>query len=393
MKKIYSLLIAGATAVYMLPSCSHDHSSHDHGNEGEHTETHNEHDGHAHQTTEESADGADEIILKPETAARFGVATDTVSLKPAWRTIKVTGQIISSPSDASVVTAPTSGIVSFVPGITTGHQVKSGAPIARISSKGLTGGDPNESARASMEAAKRELDRIAPLHQEGIVSTREYNAAQAAYDAARAAYSGQAASGTASATTSGAITSLLVSQGQYVDAGAPIATVSSNTRLTLQADLPEKYLNFLPLIDDANIRLSYSDTTIPLSSLNGKRITTSAAASSTLPGYIPVVFTFDNNGTAISGAMTEVYLKAGIPGESVVLPLEAISEQQGRYFVYVKVDDHGYVKTPVEIAGRDGQDVIISSGLTPGDQVVTHGASIVRMAETSGVVPEGHHHH
>lgn len=244
-----------------------------------------------------------------------------------------------------------------------------------------------------MEAAKRELDRIAPLHQEGIVSTREYNAAQAAYDAARAAYSGQAASGTASATTSGAITSLLVSQGQYVDAGAPIATVSSNTRLTLQADLPEKYLNFLPLIDDANIRLSYSDTTIPLSSLNGKRITTSAAASSTLPGYIPVVFTFDNNGTAISGAMTEVYLKASIPGESVVLPLEAISEQQGRYFVYVKVDDHGYVKTPVEIAGRDGQDVIISSGLTPGDQVVTRGASIVRMAETSGVVPEGHHHH
>ncbi len=37
-------------------------------------------------------------------------------------------------------------------------------------------------------------------------------------------------------------------------------------------------------------------------------------------------------------------------------------------------------------------NIEIKSGLKPGDEVVTEGTTFVRLAETSGVVPEGHKH-
>lgn len=51
----------------------------------------------------------------------------------------------------------------------------------------MAGGDVTENARVQVEAAKRELQRLEPLHAEGIVSTRDYNAALQAYEIAKAA--------------------------------------------------------------------------------------------------------------------------------------------------------------------------------------------------------------
>jgi len=48
----------------------------------------------------------------------------------------------------------------------------------------MAGGDVTENARVQVDAAKRELQRLEPLHAEGIVSTRDYNAALNILDAA-----------------------------------------------------------------------------------------------------------------------------------------------------------------------------------------------------------------
>ncbi len=356
-----------------------------------HANHNHDHDKDEAQKEEGHHHDSDEIVLEPEDAERFGVKTAIVTPSRFNEIVTVSGQIVSSPEDRAVVAAPASGIVRLVAGVTEGMNVSAGATIATVSSRGVTGGDPNESARIAMEAAKRELDRLTPLLADGIVTRREYNAAQQAYDAARAAYSGNAASGRATSPITGTVTQVMVKEGEYVETGTPIATVSKNTRLTLRADLPERYMTFVNTITSANFRPAYSDSTFTLADMGG-RLVSPANAAGELKGYIPVYFTFDNNGTVTPGASAEVYLIGRSRNDALTVPVAAVTEAQGTHYVYVKKSDHGYEKRPVKLGNNDGKSVEILSGLNAGEEAVTENVTFVRLAESSGVVPEGHSH-
>ena len=76
----------------------------------------------------------------------------------------------------------------------------------------------------------------------------------------------------------------------------------------------------------------------------------------------------------------------------ITLPLEAISEQQGVKFVYIKLDEECYQKQEVKTGLSDGERIEILSGLEEGQEVVTRGVTQVRLAASASVVPEGHSH-
>lgn len=356
------------------------------------TACHTNHDDAGEEAQkEESHQDSDEIVLEPEDAERFGVKTAIVTPSQFNEIVAVSGQIVSSPEDRAVVVAPASGIVRLAPGVTDGMKVSAGASIATVSSRGVTGGDPNEGARIAMEAAKRELDRLTPLLADGIITRREYNAAQQAYDTARAAYSGNAASGRATSPIAGTVTQVMVKEGEYVETGTPIATVSKNTRLTLRADLPERYMSFVNTITSANFRPAYSDSTFTLADMGGSLVSPANAAGE-LKGYIPVYFSFDNNGAVAPGASAEIFLIGRSRTDALTVPAAAVTEAQGTHYVYVKKSEHGYEKRPVKLGNSDGKSVEILSGLNAGEEAVTENVTFVRLAESSGVVPEGHSH-
>lgn len=349
--------------------------NHDHGSHGAHSNNH-----------------GNEIVLPAESAKKFGVYSQMVKPQDFNNIIKVTGQIESAASEQSIVTATAPGIINFKPGIVEGKSINKGTIIATITSKEIAGGDKNESDRVKVEAAKRELDRLTPLHKDSIITTKEYNAAVEAYEQAKAAYSGVPSGGSAKAATSGMITELLVKEGEYVTAGQQIAVISGSDRLTLRADLPEKYYPYLSTIKTATFRASYSNETIHLNEVNGRLISTPSTASAQQSGYIPIHFSFDNNGSAVPGAYVEIFLIGNVKPDAIVLPIDAITEQQGKHYVYVKLDEECYEKRLVTIGNSNGDEIEILSGLTRKDEVVTKGAIIVKLAESSGAVPEGHSH-
>ncbi len=370
-------------------SHGHNHSHHSE-EEGEHHHGDYEHD-HDHEHGEEVHD-ASEIVLQPATAEKFGVEVDTISRGAFSDVIRVTGQILDTPGSASVISAPTAGIVKFAAGMQAGKSIAAGAPVATISSAGISGGDRNAIDRTALQTAERELARLKPLYEEGIVSAKDYNAALQAYELAKAQYSPAAASGSAKAVSGGVISQLLVPNGQYVEAGTPIAMVSANKRLTLRADVPDRYHGQLPLVSNARIRLPYSDEVIDLGELGGSKVTGTQPAARESAGYIPVYFSFDNNGQALTQTLVDVYL-IGAPRYGVIaVPEDAVTEQQGKHFVYVKLDDECYEKKPVTTGASDGRKIEIISGLDGSETVVVKGATAVRLAETSSVVPEGHSH-
>ena len=74
------------------------------------------------------------------------------------------------------------------------------------------------------------------------------------------------------------------------------------------------------------------------------------------------------------------------------VPLSAITEEQGLYFVYVQEHDEDYVKRQVTLGDSDGLRRIVISGLKPGEKVVAKGAYNVKLASMSTEIPHGHSH-
>ncbi len=386
---------------FILAACSNnsnDELAHHHHDHGTSHENHN-HEAENHDHEAEGRDGheghnhgaGDEIILEPEQADRFNVTTSIVEPGTFYDVLKVSGQIVDAPDAAAVIVAPVSGVVNFTSKAVVGTQISKGGVIAHVKPTAVTGGDPNAAALAAIKAAQQEVARLKPLHERGIVSTAEYNRALATLETARASYSPAAASGAAVASVSGTITQLLASQGQFVEAGTPIASLSGSGKLTLRADLPQKYYEQALSINSAKIKMPYSSEIIDIAEYGGKRTTTSQLVSAQ-PGYIPIYFTLNNNGKLVPGSFVEVYLIGKDRQNVITVPVTALSEQQGNFYVYIKIDDEGYLKSPVTLGVKDGDRVEIKSGLHAGDNVVVTGTATVRLAESSNVIPEGHSH-
>lgn len=325
-------------------------------------------------------------------AERFGVTTETVGYTPFNDALKVSGEILPSPADAATIVAPTSGIISFSKSFNLGAHVRSGATIAGISATGVSGGDKNLAAKANLDAAKRELDRLKPLYDERLVTASDYNSAVRAYEEAKAGYSMAAAAGSVTSPISGVVTAIDVKQGQYVEVGTPIASVATSQRLTLRADVPQRYYNRTKSFNGAIIELPYSNKTVNIDSLGGQRIVSSDNMAAQSPGYVPVFFSLDNNGEFIAGSGVDVYLQSDSSDNVISVPMSALSEQQGQYYVFVKLDDECYRKALVSTGRSNGNRIEIKSGIEPGDNIVVTGTTTVRIAESSGNIPEGHSH-
>ncbi|MDE6554255.1 MAG: HlyD family efflux transporter periplasmic adaptor subunit, partial [Muribaculaceae bacterium] len=255
----------------------HEHEDHDH-DDDEHE--HGEHDDHDHDS-HEGHDHGSLIELKHEQAERFGVETERIDPSVFSEVTVVSGRIESKASDEGVATATRNGILTLSPNINVGVRVGAGTSLGSISASNVQGGDPSVQATAARNAAKRELDRLKPLHDDGIVSTEEYNSALRAYEEAEANVK-TLRQGSASVTSpkAGVITQLLAKSGEYVEIGQRIAVVSGNTSLTLRADVPEKYIGRLAGVKTANFRPASSDETISLENLDGRMISNAGSAIS-----------------------------------------------------------------------------------------------------------------
>lgn len=377
-------LVSGCTLVWS--SCGgHSHDAHDHDHEGHDHEAEvvDEH-GHKH--------GADDIVLEPESALRFGVEVDTVVRGDFSEVVKVTGSIELNPSDRISAVARSSGELKYSAGIMPGARVSAGQVIATVSADAMAGGDPNAVSAAEVAAARRELDRLQPLYEAGVVSLKELNAAKAVYDRARSASSGSGKGSVVTAMKSGVVTSLDAVQGSYVNAGDVVAQLSAGDGLVLRADLPQKYASMASRFVDANFRPVACDTTYALTDFGGHRISAATVASPAMPGYVPVYFALSGNGRLLSDSFAEVFLRGDVRRGIITVPVGAVTEEQGSRFVYVKTGDHAYRQQSVTLGSNDGVSVEVVDGLHPGDVVVTKGAIFVKLAKSAGAIPEGHTH-
>lgn len=369
------------SSVVLLASCGS--KAHDEAKEEEH--------GHE--------DHVGEIVMTKHQMEDAHVMTAVVNPSDFVNVIKVGGQIVSSQNDEQTVVATSEGIVQFANRqLTEGATVVAGQIVATVSSRNLQSGDPVAKAKAAYLAAQSQLERAKELIADKIISQKAYEQAKLDYEQALAAWRGMESTASKggvviSSPRAGYVKNILVRQGDYVNIGTPIITLTSNRRLQLRADVPQQYLRLLPSVSGANFRIPGDNTLYRLSALNG-RVESYGRSLADGSAFAPVIMSMDNVGALLPGAYADVYLLMNDGKPCISLPESAITEEQGLYFVYVaEPDEPGvFVKREVSVGRDNGERIEITAGLKAGETVVTQGAMQVRLASMSGSVPEGHSH-
>lgn len=390
--------------IFLLWACGpgHDHTAHDHETEAGHSHEaelagHEAalHAGHDHG--EENAGHSDEIVISPEKAEAIGIATETVSPGKFREIIRTSGEILPAAGDEATIVATTDGTVSFAENYTEGAAVGDGQEIFAIVSSNLQDGNRIEKARIAYLTAKNEYERASKLTDSRIVSQKEFAVIKENYENAKLAYEAlkPSKSGNGVAVTSpfkGYIKSLAVKQGDYVTTGTPLATVSQNSHLVLEADLSQKDYGRRHSITGANFTTAYSGRTYSTSELGG-RLLSIGRSQNEGQYYMPVSFSIKNASDLIPGAFAEIWLLCGEKDNVITVPVSALTEEQGLYFVYLKLDGQCYRKQEVTPGASDGQRTEILKGLATGDNVVIKGAYNVKLASASNAIPAHTHNH
>ena len=385
-------------------SATETHAGHDHSHEG-HNHEHEGHD-HEHETAEEHAGHnheskatkhSDEIIFPKAQAAKTTFEVREIQPASFNQVVKTTGQVLAAPGDEAVIVATSNGVVSFSSNkLTEGTKVQKGQSLFQISSKDIAEGDYYTKVKATYEAAKASYDRAEALVKDKIISQKEFESIKLEFENAKTAYDAVSNNKTAkgvsvNAPINGHMKNILVKEGEYITVGQPIATVSQNQRLVLRAEVSQRYYNAMQSVKSANFKTPYDNKVYSLEDLNG-RLLSFGKTSNENSFFIPVSFEFDNKGEVIPGSFVEVYLISSPIENTLSIPVSALTNEMGIYYVYVQIDEEGYRKQEVALGANNGKEVQIIKGLHPGDRVVTQGAYQVKMASASGAIPHGHSH-
>ena len=190
----------------------------------------------------------------------------------------------------------------------------------------------------------------------------------------------------------GFIKSINVAEGQFVTAGTPLAIISKNRSVLLQANIAQKDFGMIPQIISANFKTAGSDTIYSTQDFGG-RIISYGRTTQTNSFFVPLYFEIANDGIFIPGTAAEIYLVTSSASNALTLPLTAVIEEQGKKYVYLQTGGESFEKREVQTGKSDGTQTEITSGLKGGERVVTKGAYQIKLSTATGELPAHGHEH
>lgn len=361
-------------------------------------------------TEKEAVEAAKSVVISrtntttftKEQSWKIAFATDFPKTEPFGQVIKTTAQVQSAQGDEVIVSAKAAGVVMLsTDNVLEGKSVSNGQTLFSISSNGLASNNSAvqfAEAKNNFEKATSDYERAKELAKDQIVSAKDLLNAKTQYENAKAVYSNMnknfsSLGQSVKSSMSGFVKQVFVQNGQSVEAGQSIVSISQNKTLLLRAEVQQRYAPLLGTIRSATIRTLNDNQTYTLEQLNGKVLSYGKTANS--DNYLlPVNLQIDNKGGFVSGGFVEIYLKSMTNTKALTVPNASLLEEQGVYYVYVQVNPELFEKREVKIGGTDGLNTEIVSGVISKDRIVTKGAMMIKLAQATGTLDahSGHVH-
>lgn len=384
--------------------CTHDHGDNSgHNHEGHnhvtpHVHAHAHGDAHpGHGIVTESKPG--DISFSKEQSWKIDFAT-AVAVKSSFDgVVKVAAKVESLPENFTTIVATTNGKVQFAGNVVAGRNVMADEQLFYLEGGDVTDNDAAvKYAEAESEyiLSKADYERKKLLFIDKIVSEREYQAAEAAYNRAEARYiSMQRSFGDGKVCLrspfEGYVANLFVANGDYVQPGTPLAMIQRDGKVNIVAELPVRYAQQLRNIKSANIELP-SGEKFSFNDVCGGMIAVGSSVNEC--NMIPVTLTASIDGV-VPGSIVTLYLVSEEScAENVVVPRSAIVEEMGNYFVFVQNNPVSFEKRSVAVGTTDGLMVKVLSGVHAGERVVTKGAVVLKLSQGAAALdPHAGHVH
>lgn len=339
------------------------------------------------------------ITFTKEESWNIDFATEQVMISRMPSVIKTTGHLQTHPGMAAIVPATASGVLNLrAAALVPGQMVTKGEILATVSGAAMTE-DNFESrladAQAAFNKAQADYERAKTLIENDVISRKSMLEAELRYEETQNALKRlrkDVGSGGKSlrAPLSGYVKEIRVANGGYVREGDPVIVIARNDRILLKAEVYQQDYARLEAISGASFRTA-SGQVYDVASLNGRMKTRGRAVDASAYS-VPVYFELDGS-LLVPGEFVEVFLHVSGGQEKLTIPASALTEDLGRYYVYVQRAGEKFEKREVSIDIGNGIRVPVLTGLHAGERIVTRGVYAVRLAASAGQVQADAHAH
>lgn len=364
--------------------------------------------------TPEEAGGPEPVSFLKEQAWRIPFATAVVQAGDLPASVPAFGAIEAPSAEVARISAPLSGLLLPPEGgfPVAGQPIQKGQTLARLVSGPAEGLDVPAllgraaQARIQRDAARLELERLTRLAEGQAASTREVEEATArvgvleaelsAAEAGLASLRGEGGQGLSlTAPLTGHLSSSYAGSWRRVGAGEPLFEVVGATAVRLRADVAEVDLPRLVGVTDAAFTLPGERTPHLVSALGGSLLSVGRAVEPS-SRTVPVWFEIPNSeGRLVPGTGVTVHLLCQVtatpptgegnpPAGFVVAPALAVVDDSGQAIVFVQVEGESFERREVTVGARAAGQVLLTSGVYPGERIVTQGAYEIRLSSLAG---------
>lgn len=249
-------------------------------------------------------------------------------------------------------------------------------------------------ARVDRDQQRSDFKRFDELRQQGFIGSADLERRRAALDAAEARYlqavaqssvsGNQARYAVLSAPNNGVVTAIDAEIGQVVSPGQSVVRIAQSGEKEVAVAIPESRLAALRQIAQVRVTLWAGGD-----ELQG-RVREIAPLADPATRTFPARITLLNAPPSVALGMTAtVTFEAPLPAPVLVLPLQALLREGGATYVW-QLDRHTMTvkRARIEVATVAGNDVVVASGVVPGDTIVTAGVHLLKEGQKVKLLDE-----
>lgn len=244
-------------------------------------------------------------------------------------------------------------------------------------------------AKASRDSSQADIKRFRELRQQGFISAADLERREASHQASLAQYEQASAQarvqgnqlqyGGLVADAAGIITSVDAEPGTVVAAGTPVLRLAHDGPRDVVFNVAEQQaagLRELAGEGRLTVRLPGRSEPIPA------KLREVAQAADPVTRTFVVKADVGRPADALVGQTATVYLEAPKLSGSIRLPMSAVFDIKGQPQVFVLDPQSMQLRAQaIQVAGAEGNQVLVASGLSAGQEVVTAGVHVLRAGE------------
>jgi cobalt-zinc-cadmium efflux system membrane fusion protein len=330
-----------------------------------------------------------------------------------------TGRVVPAPANRALVSPPVGGIIETKPLPQIGQRVERGQVLAtvvqtptaaeaaqihiensRVDAEKRRLAQAEIEARARLSAATAEADRAKRLVDAKAYSQRQLETAEAERKAAEAILAGvqeqikalqtapAAANYQVTAPITGTVVALKKSPGEEVHAGEEILEIVALDTVWVEAPIFEKDLGRLK----KDVAAVFTTAAYPEREFKGRLVTVGSIVDEQSRAATAVFEVGNAAGELKLGMQANLRLGVGEKNAVLLIPKEAILDNEGKKIVYVLRTGEEFERRDVVVGDEYGDSVAVVSGVKAGERVVTQGAYQLKLQELRPANAGAHTH-